>query len=235
MNELDRAGFSSGVNDAIRALRGLYGGVRTMLHELAGALAEQPEPVLYDQRVKARPVTSRTNPDERFLRTWEGRFYAADQPEADAEADEDDANEDEDIDDDSPKKKFVTLTAGQSLAFVKVVLYHPGQDKGEPHLLCGVLRDCQVAGRWGEMNARRSGLGRVLEDVHPNLRPGQQLVTKASVMWPQKGARTRHANRLEFRVDQPPQPYPLFELRGSEQVHEIAARLKALWLGSPVG
>lgn len=223
------------MNDAIRALRAVYGGVRTMLDELASALAEQPEPVLYDQRVKARPVTSRTNPDERFLRTWEGRFYAADQPEADADADEDDANDDKDIDDDSPKKRFVTLTAGQSLAFVKVVLYHRGQDQGEPHLFYGVLRDCQAAGRWELMNVRRGGLHRVLEVVRPEMKPGQQLATKASVVWPPNVARTRHANRLEFRVDQAPLPYPLFDLRGPEQVHEIAARLKALWLGGPVG
>ena len=47
--------------------------------------------------------------------------------------------------DDEPRgRKHVMLSAGQRLAFVKIVLYHPGADEGEPHLLYGVLGNFRV-------------------------------------------------------------------------------------------
>lgn len=235
MTELNRADFAKGVNDAIRALRAVYSGVRTMLDELADALQDEPA-ALYDLGVRARPVTSRANPDEKILRTWEGRFYAEEPSEADADADEDDAGDDEDNEEDSPGKKYVTLTAGQSLAFAKVVLYHPGADEGEPHLLHGVLRDCRVPAGWTTLNIPKSRLRRVLEIVRRDMKPGT-IATKASVLWPpdvpKKGGKKARTNKLVFHVDEPPASFPLFDLRGRDQVREIAGLLKRRWASLP--
>ena len=175
-------------------------------------------------------------PDEKILRTWEGRFYAEEPSEGDAEPDEDDAPDDEDNEEDSPGKKYVALTAGQSLAFVKVVLYHPGADEGEPHLLYGVLRDCRVPAGWTTLNIPKGRLRRVLEIVRRDMKPGT-IETKASVLWPpdvpKKGGKKARTNKLVFHVDEQPTSFPLFDLRGRDQVREIARLLKKRWAGSP--
>jgi hypothetical protein len=113
MTELNRADFAKGVNDAIRALRAVYSGVRTMLDEVADALEDEPA-ALYDIGVRARPVTSRANPDEKMLRTWEGRFYAEEPGDADAEFDDDDGADDEDNEDEFPGKKELRHAHGRA-------------------------------------------------------------------------------------------------------------------------
>lgn len=106
MNELSRDDFAKGVNDAIRALRAVYSGVRTMLDELANALAAEPAP-LYDLGVRARPVTSRLNPDEKILRTWEGRFFGDEQTDGEDEADDDEAGDEEEGNGETRGRKYV--------------------------------------------------------------------------------------------------------------------------------
>lgn len=63
------------MSDAIRAIRGVYSGVRAMLAELAGILEQSPAPALFDLGVRPRPDVRRS-PDEKILRSWEGRFYS---------------------------------------------------------------------------------------------------------------------------------------------------------------
>lgn len=79
MTELTRADFAKGVNDAIRALRAVYSGVRTMLDELAVALEDAPC-ALYDLGVRARPVTSRANPDEKSCEPGRAAFMRRNRP-----------------------------------------------------------------------------------------------------------------------------------------------------------
>src|SRR5687767_2657104 len=92
MADLDRETFAKGVNDAIRALRAVYMGVRTMLDELSGTLERGPAPSLYDLGVRLSSGTSRANPDERILRSWMGRIFleAPTESEPDEESEEDD-------------------------------------------------------------------------------------------------------------------------------------------------
>jgi hypothetical protein len=236
MAELDRVAFARGVNDAIRALRGVYGGVRTMFDELRGAV-EETDPPLFDLRIRARPG-SRKNADEKILRTWEGRFYTADAAESDVDSDDEEAEDAEEADDDSTpsessKKRTVSFTTGQNVAFVKVVLYHPGAGEDEPHLLYGVLRDCRVTSKSSgdQLEVRRNTLGRVLEEVRSDMKLGP-LHTRASVRWPAglaKSARKKGGNRLVFQVAELPRRVALFDLRGHDQVQGIAEGLRTLW------
>lgn len=234
MSELSRADFAKGVNDAIRALRAVYSGVRTMLGELADALEAEPSP-LYDLGVRARPIASRLTPDEKILRTWEGRFFVEDVPEADDDTDDEEGADDEDADDEPRGKKHVTLSAGQRLAFVKVILYHPGSNEGEPHLLYGVLDTCRVAAAWPTLKLPKGRLRRVLDVVRSEMKVGP-VETKASVFVPPdvpkkgKGKKSR-GNHLTFDLTQPPASFPLFDVRGPDQVREIAAALKRQWAG----
>ena len=227
MADLSRSDFARGVNEAIRALRAVYAGVRTMLDELKDALQDGSAP-LYDLGVRARPSAGRTNPDEKILRTWEGRFYAA---EADVEESDDDDSRDDDDEDERADRKCVSLSDGQCLAFAKVVLYHHGEVEGEPHVLYGVLRDCRVDAGWPVLAIPRSRLRRVLDVVRSDIRLGK-LETRASVQLPpdtQRGRGTSKANRLICNIDRSPQSFPLFDLRGRDQVRQIAALLKDHW------
>jgi hypothetical protein len=228
--------FARGINDAIRALRAVYGGVRTMLTELGDELERPPSP-LYDLGVRVKPVTTRINPDERFLRTWEGRFYVMESVDGDDddERDEDDELDDEEVDGERSQKRAVTLSAGQSVAFVKVVLYHREGDEGEPHLICGALHDAQVPARIPQLVAPRSSFRKILETVGDYTKPGK-LVTKAGVRsskgLPKQTKKTKGDHRLTFRVDHSPTRYRLFDLSGREKVREIAAELKRV-MGQP--
>jgi hypothetical protein len=232
MSELSRADFAKGVNDAIRALRAVYSGVRTMLDELADELEAEPAP-LYDLGVRARPITSRLNPDEKILRTWEGRFFGDEATDGEDEPDDDEGAEEEEGDDEPRGRKHVMLSAGQRLAFVKIVLYHPGADEGEPHLLYGVLSNFRVPAGWPTLKLPKGRLRRVLDVVRSDMKTGP-TETKASVLWPpdvpkRGGGKKARTNRLVFNVAQPPASFPLFDVRGRDQVKDIATLLKRQW------
>jgi hypothetical protein len=71
------------------------------------------------------------------------------------------------------------------------------------------------------------------------MKPGP-METKASVLWPpdvpkKASGKKSRPNRLVFNVDQPPASFPLFDVRGRDQVKEIAALLKRQWAGAPAG
>jgi hypothetical protein len=71
----------------------------------------------------------------------------------------------------------------------------------------------------------------VLEAVNQNLKPRQQLETKASVLWPTKDVPKKHGtNRLIFQVLRAPARVVLFDVAGRDQIREIADRLKSMWL-----
>lgn len=154
----------------IRALRLVYSGVRTMLAELADELKQPPNP-LYDLGVRVRPITTRINPDERFLRTWEARLYSPTEL-ADDDEEEDEENDDEDGDDERRDKRDVNLARGQNVAFVKVVLYDRNGDEGEPHLLCGALHDAHVAAGSDSLQTPRAMFQRILEQLDHDTKIG---------------------------------------------------------------
>lgn len=227
MADVDASDFALGVNAAIRALRGIYGGVRTMLSELAIELEQTPG-ALYDLRVRPKPVTTRINPDERFLRSWEGRFYSAEPTDDERDDDDEDANDDEDADDEGRGRRNVTLVAGQNIAFAKVVIYHRESDAGEPHLLCGVLRDCRIPAGDQSLTVPRSSFRRILEVVRQDSKPGK-LVTRASVRRPPNvPKKNRDDYKLVFRLDEAPTRYRLFDLTGRDKIREISSGIKAL-------
>ena len=112
MTELNADGFARGINDAIRALRSIYRGVRTMLTELSAELEEGADP-LYRLPVSVQSSTNRTNPDDKFLRTWIGRLYVTNRVNYLGEAE----GVDDDDDSDDVGKKTLTLMSGQDSGF----------------------------------------------------------------------------------------------------------------------
>lgn len=228
MADIDRQAFAVGVNEAIGALRALYGGVRTLFDELKMSLKDGPNP-LHDFDVRIKPLATRLNPDERFLRTWEGRFYSVQEPPED-DGEEDEGGDDDDVDEEPRKRKFVTLNKGQDIAFVKVVIYHRAEvEEGEPHVLAGAMRRIHAVEPWEELKARTSSLRKLLELVRDGM-PVGEIQTRASVMWPDRASRSnKNGNRLVVRIDEPPLVWPLFEIRTQDQLRVIATQLKALW------
>ncbi len=116
-----------------------------MLDELTAELEKPPEE-LSRLRVPVQPVGKPNSPaDEKFLRSWIGRLYTFER-DGD-ETDDEDVEDDEDSGDGRPRRRPIELYVGQNLAFVKIVLFQASSlnDKPQPpHLLYGVLRNCQV-------------------------------------------------------------------------------------------
>src|SRR5436190_11365821 len=104
MTESDAATFASGITEAVRTVRGVYGSVRIMLEELGSLLEQGPTP-LHDLGVRVKPIPD--TPDELLLRSWEGGFYSDD---SDTEDKSDHAAGSED---DGARAERVVLRAGQ--------------------------------------------------------------------------------------------------------------------------
>ncbi len=223
MTELDRETFARGVSDAIRALRAVYAGVRAMLEEFSETIRQDPQPLLYDLGVRPASRTSKAHPDEKILRSWMGRFYQGTPTDTEPDDEGDDDGED--------PKRFVTFSAGSDLAFAKAVLYDRQSETGEPHLLVGVLRNCQVGLGWEALDVQRWQLRKVLEEVRHDTALGP-VKTKAGAKWPRSASRVAGGNRLVFQLTEEPMRFPLFDLRGPEQVREVAVNLKGLWAGT---
>ncbi|MFN2511724.1 MAG: hypothetical protein ABR568_09810 [Pyrinomonadaceae bacterium] len=197
--------FAKGVNDAIRAVRALYGGVRSMLDELTAQLQEPPQE-LSRLRVPVQPlVKPNSPPDEKFLRSWIGRLYTFER-DGD-ETDDKDIDYDEDPGDAPSGKKQIELYLGQDLAFIKVVLFqsHSSSDQLEPpHLLYGVLRNCQVDTKVGQdaLSVNRDYFRRIVEDLHRTTAQGGFTTRAFCIGWASKKQKGIHA--LKFTLDSPP-------------------------------
>lgn len=227
MTEIDRATFARGVNDAIKALRAVYGGVRLMFDDLRNALESEPEPVLKDIRIRVFPRVGRANADEKTLRSWMGRLYT---DAASVSEPEDDPGED--ADDSGASGRSLVLKRGQNLAFAKVELFRSGESAGEPHVVYGVLRDCRVEANWqiDDIEIKSGMFGRLLEHVTADSKPGP-LKTDATLRRPQSLAQSSTVRRshVMFTLDTPPQRVALFDVRSLDDVQKIAAELKAAW------
>lgn len=231
MTELDAKTFAQGVHDSIQAVRNIYGAVRQLRDEMRTALEHAPEPLLYDLRIRAE-ASIYHHPEEKILHSWEGRFYSDNPAQAGGEPEDDEDEVDGEPDDDAPKGRGpLILTAGQRLAYVKVVLYQPLVETPEPHILYGVLHNCRVGGGWQDLEVKRYVLRRILyvvdEDRVPgDIRPNIKVQPPKGVVKP-KGKDT--SNRLTFTISQPPERIALYDVNGPEQVREIANNLKRLW------
>jgi hypothetical protein len=228
MTDTDRAAFAKGVNEAIKALRAVYGGVRVMLEELETALESEPAP-LASMRVRAIPPLRKDKAEEKTLRSWMGRLFT----DPGMTGDDDEEVSDADTDDEAAGKSSTrTLKRGQDLAYVKVELYRPEAEASEPQILYGILRDCRMAADEGlsEFEVKAYMFSRVFEPIHEDSRAGD-LKTRVKVMRAKggKGAKTKGRNQLTFTLDSAPKGMALFDLRSVEDVQGIAADIKALW------
>jgi hypothetical protein len=228
MTELNADDFARGINDAIRALRSIYRGVRTMLDELSAELEVGVNP-LYRLPVSVQSSTKKTNPDEKFLRTWIGRLYVTDRPNylVDSEGtDDDDGSDDEAV-----SNKTLTLENGQDLAFAKIVLYqHRDDDKDlqHPHLIYGILRNCRVGIPVKTLTVGKTYFRRILDEVNRDTKPADVLKTKAKSLASSGFSKKSGVNNLIFTLSEPPVYTALFDLRGRQQIREIATSMKRL-------
>jgi hypothetical protein len=201
-----------------------------MLDELTAELQEPPATKLSRLRVSVQStVKPHSPPDEKFLRTWMGRLYTFDRIEADEGAEEE-TDDDEESSEESSGAKPIMLSAGQDLAFVKVVLFtKQSLDQPEPpHLLYGALRNCQAAvslGKGQTVQVRKRYFREIVQDLHRTTPIGSFKTRAFYDGWP-KGQKDKH--RLMFTLDGSPEFWPLFNIRGREKVREIAERIKTL-------
>ncbi len=234
--ELSADDFAKGVNDAIRIVRTLYGEVRSMLDDLTAKLQEPPEQ-LSRLRVPVQSVVKPNSPpDEKFLRNWIGRLYTFERVDDD-ETEDDGVDYDEDSGDGSGKNKQIRLYVGQNLVFLKVVLYQ-GRSLNDqiqpPHLLYGVLRNCQVdstvkqTGRGIDeaLSVKKMYFRRIVEDLHRSTPQGEFTTRAFSQGFSNKREKGTHA--LKFTLESPAEFHPLFDIRGRDQICKIADHIKAL-------
>jgi hypothetical protein len=199
-----------------------------MLAELTDELKREPDP-LYDHGVRVRPITTKTDPDERYLRTWEGRIYVS-APDDDDDEPEDEPAEEEGDDEDAKKpRRDIVLVSGGDLAFVKVVLYHRDEEGAEAHVLCGALRKVRIQAPVSEFSVPRWQFRRLLSLVTDDA-PTKTYRTKARVRrpanLPRKARLDRDQYSLIFDLDASPARYRLYDINGREKVREIAAEVK---------
>lgn len=232
MTELDRTTFAKGVNDAIKALRAVYGGVRLMFDDLRNALESEPAPVLKDIRIRVFPRVGRGNADEKTLRSWMGRLYT----DPDLVGGHEEDGGEEDADESGASGRTLVLRRGQNLAFAKVELFRTGELASEPHVVYGVLRDCRVEANWPitEIEIKSGMFGRLLEHVTEKSEPGP-LKTDATLRRPASVAQSSSVRRshVMFTLDTAPHRVALFDVRSHEDVQKMAAELKASWACFP--
>jgi len=224
-DELTPEEFARGVNEAIRALRAVYGGVRALLAELGDELKRRSPP-LYDVGARVKPVTTNESPDERFLRTWEGRIYSAARQDEDDDDQEQDGGEDED--DEKGAGGYVAHTAGQDLAFAKVVLYHRDVQEAEPHLICGVLRNVRIEAGDPAFQIPRASFRKVLELISSDVKLHTELIAATVKRPPNLPKSKRAAYKLKFQLNELPVRLRLFDLNSREDVQRIAIQLTAM-------
>ncbi len=232
MTELDAKTFAVGVHDAIRAARNVYGAVRQMREEIKVALEQPPTPPLFDLGIRAE-ASNRHHPEEKILRSWEGRFYGDNPAEADGEPeDEDDDLDGEPDEEESPKRRGpLVIVAGQRLAYIKTVIFQAGGEAAEPHILYGVLHNARVGCGWPEIEVRRYKLQEVFALINAGRMPGE-LRTRIRAQPPKGVAKPKGkdmSNRLVFDLRRSPERVPLFDVQGPQQIREIADGLKRLW------
>jgi hypothetical protein len=80
----------------------------------------------------------------------------------------------------------------------------------------------------------------LVDHTQQNLQSGIVIANRGpqtGQLWPpdvsKKSGKKARTNKLVFHVDAPPASFPLFDLRGRDQVRQIAESLKRQWTGQP--
>ena len=119
----------------------------------------------------------------------------------------------------------------RTLAFAKIVLYQERADDKDlqhPHLIYGVLRNCRVGVPLKTLTIGKTYFRRILDEVNRDTKPSDALKTKAKIQTPAGFRKKSGVNNLVFTLKESPVYTALFDLRGQEQIREIANAMKRL-------